>query len=215
MRIKERKTHKTVIWFESKELHCASNHRNVFLPYFQVSALDALNEGNLQLLLDLLNVENTSEDEFSVNKAYPEEKFKTLLHIAAEKQNVDAVKYLCAAGADTNHANRLLQTTALHVAARKGNVEIMRILLANKANPNAVTADGKAPIHILAKKCAADCSNETLKRCLKLLLNQKDLEVDKRDSAGGQTALYAVAVSDVLDHLGFVELVSLLSLIHI
>ena len=177
-----------------------------------MSALDALKEGNLQLLLDLLNVEN-SEEEFDVDKAYPEEKFKTLLHVAVEKQNVEAVKYLCTAGADVNAANRLLQTTAIHVAARKGNVEIMRILLANKANPNAVTADGKAPIHILAKKCAGDCGNESLKRCLKLLLNQKDLEVDKRDSSGGQTALHAVAVSDVLDHLGFVELVSLF-LIH-
>ena len=118
------------------------------------------------MLLDLLNAENTTEEEFNVNKAYPEEKFKTLLHIAAEKQNVDAVKFLCTAGADTNHANRLLQTTALHVAARKGNAEIMRILLANKANPNAVTADGKAAVHILAKKCAADCSNESLKLSL-------------------------------------------------
>ena len=47
-----------------------------FLPKIKVSAMEALKEPNLRLLLDLLSSDATTDNEFAVdvNKAYAEEK---------------------------------------------------------------------------------------------------------------------------------------------
>lgn len=168
----------------------------------QTSALDALKESNNQLLSDLLTETapyGSPDLTVDINKAYPEEKSKTLLHLAVEKENLTAVKILLSSKADPNLSNRLTQQTPIHVAARKGNEDILKVLLLHRANTNAAAADGKTVLHILAKKCNEEFMNEGYMRCLTLVLHERrgfpKVEIDKPDNQGAQTALLVAAKS--------------------
>jgi ankyrin repeat protein len=143
----------------------------------------------MQLLSDIIT---DAGDTFDINREYPEEKFKTLLHLAAERNDVEAARLLVAAGAEVNTVNRLLHTTPLHAAVRKDAVEVIRALLSRKANVNVVTADGKTALHLAAKRTADQPGNAAAASCLQLLLTARDVEVNKRDSHG-HTALYVAA----------------------
>merc|ERR1719336_3221779 len=85
----------------------------------QGTALQALKHPDLRLLADLLSEEKAID----ANKQYPTEMNKTLLHIAIELGNTQAVKILLSGGAKADHFNSVLKLTAIHVAASKGNHE--------------------------------------------------------------------------------------------
>ena len=82
----------------------------------QQSAVDALLSGNLRLLTDILNEETICLD---LDKQYPEHGHKTLLHLAVETGNTQAVRTLLGAGAKVGHFNTHLKMTAFHVVATK------------------------------------------------------------------------------------------------
>lgn len=159
----------------------------------QLSALQAIKEANNQLLCDLLTDDSVGLD---VNHVYQEEGGKTLLHIAADQNDVEATRLLASSGANGNVVSTGTRSVPLHIAARKGNVAILQILLSAKAKAdiNATTADGKTVLHILAKKCGKSSPNYTsYLECLKLTLRQPGVDVDHREKSASLTPLYIAA----------------------
>merc|ERR1711910_244565 len=77
----------------------------------QKTALDALLSGNMRLLSDLLAEESIMVD---TEKQYLEQSNKTLLHIAVENKNTEAVRILLAGGALLGQFNSVLKVTVLH-----------------------------------------------------------------------------------------------------
>jgi hypothetical protein len=77
-------------------------------------------------------------------------------------------------------SNRALHTTPLHASALKGHVDVVRILLASKANVNAVTAEGRTVVHILAQKWAEHSGDDRFRTCLEMCLAQNGVEIDKK-----------------------------------
>ncbi len=109
--------------------------------------MEALKEPNYQLLCDLL-------PEVDVNKEYPEERHKTLLHAAAERGDAEAAGLILSAGADADRANRLTGQTALHASvARRASDAVFRLLLAAGADVNARATGGKTVLHFIVKRC--------------------------------------------------------------
>ena len=160
--------------------------------------MDALKEGNLQLLTDLLNEETADVD---VNKVYPEEKFKTLLHVAAaptdvdtitEDIAVDSIRILLAAGAEVNAVSRASQLTPLlsAAAAKRPRPRVVSALISGGADVNATNAAGRTAVHMVAKRAVID--DDALK-CLRALLETKGVDADRGDAKGGQTPLYLAA----------------------
>ena len=92
----------------------------------QKTALEALLSGNMRLLSDLLAEESIMVD---TEKQYPEHGNKTLLHIAVENKNTEAVRILLAGGAQLGHFNSILKVTVLHLAAGLGDEGVLTTLL--------------------------------------------------------------------------------------
>ena len=92
----------------------------------QKTALEALLSGNMRLLSDLLAEESIMVD---TEKRYPEQGNKTLLHIAVENKNTEAVRILLAGGAQLGHFNSILKVTVLHLAAGLGDEGVLTTLL--------------------------------------------------------------------------------------
>ena len=91
----------------------------------QGTALEALKHPDMRLLADLLSEDGAVD----ADKQYATENFKTMLHIALELENIEAVKILLKGGAKAEHFNTTLKLTALHVAAMKGNHEALSLLV--------------------------------------------------------------------------------------
>ncbi|XGA08230.1 MAG: ankyrin repeat domain-containing protein [Wolbachia endosymbiont of Xenopsylla cheopis] len=71
----------------------------------------------------------------------------SLLHLAAEKGDAAAVKYLIKKGIDSNLHNTL-NHTPLHLAAGKGHVDVIKILITEgKKNPDVFEVRNHSPIH--------------------------------------------------------------------
>lgn len=143
----------------------SSSSKNCF-NFFQASILEAIKESNHEFLTDLLTDEKIKSG-FDINHCYPDpDSGKTLLHLAIEIEDVEAVRLLVASGANCNIFSKS-KSTAFHTSARKGNVAIMQILLGSgKAEVNAVTSDGKSVLHILAKKAGKDTPDYRYSSCI-------------------------------------------------
>jgi len=79
---------------------------------------------------------------------------KTLLMIAAEVQNNEAVKFLIDKKADLEAPSKYLSKTVLFLAAYAGNQKAVELLLKSGANPNALDGDSNNPLReaMLANK---------------------------------------------------------------
>ncbi len=73
----------------------------------------------------------------------------TALMVAAEGENIEAVKLLLAKGADVN-AKTGGGVTALHLAANNGNLEIVQLLLDRGASVNDKDPEGNTPLMVSA-----------------------------------------------------------------
>ncbi|XP_055303155.1 ankyrin-1-like [Sitodiplosis mosellana] len=72
-----------------------------------------------------------------------------LLHLAAEKGNVDVAKVLISRGVEVDAKNDQ-QETALHFAARYGRLEVAKILIEHRADVNARNGVAKrTPLHLV------------------------------------------------------------------
>lgn len=130
-----------------------------------------------------------------INQPYGEEEgFKTLLHLAIEKNELGFVKALLSAGARADQHNDILSQSPIHVAVGAGNLRMVQTLvgyldqkpLINKAKIAAYNRTGQTALHL----AAAGGRNDILL----YLLEHPDLaHVDPRDLTGGQTPLYLAA----------------------
>ena len=71
---------------------------------------------------------------------------KTALHIAAEKNLLEAAKWLINEGADLE-AKSKNGKTPLHLAANQDSVDVARLLISRGAKVNAKEEDGWTPLH--------------------------------------------------------------------
>ncbi len=99
----------------------------------QHKILDAINDGKLDLVKELLT-ENKDKSEDSV------------LHLAVKAENLAVVKALLHSGLDidVNSTNKR-KDTPLHYAANKGNPSIVQVLLKEGANPSLRNGSGTTP----------------------------------------------------------------------
>ena len=91
----------------------------------QKSALEALKHGNLRDLSDLLAEDGAVDP----NAEYEEESYSTLLNVAIEIGNHEAVKLLLAGGAKPDLLNSVRKVTPIHLAASKGDHNILKIFI--------------------------------------------------------------------------------------
>ncbi|MBD0391455.1 ankyrin repeat domain-containing protein [Wolbachia endosymbiont of Pentalonia nigronervosa] len=80
---------------------------------------------------------------------------KTLLHLAAEKDTIGAVKVLIDKGADLN-ARDQDGKTPLHLAAERNKIGAVKILIEEEADLNARDKNGRTPLHFAASNGNAD-----------------------------------------------------------
>ena len=74
---------------------------------------------------------------------------KTALHIAAEKDLLEAAKWLINKGADLE-AKDSWGATPLHFAASWDSVDVAHLLISRRAKVNAKRGDGQTPLHVAA-----------------------------------------------------------------
>ena len=159
----------------------------------QATALDALKAGDLRLLADLLSEEAAGLDP---DKQYTAESFKTLLHLAVEGGQTEAVKILLAGGARPDHYNSALKMTAIHVAAMKGDNKTLEVLLTySRTGLDLKDRSGRTALHQAVSLGHDDCARS---------LCHAGAGVSLTDNKGGQTPLLLAAAA------GNYQLVSLL-----
>ena len=135
---------------------------------------------------DILAEENISVD---IEKQYQEQGYKTLLHLAVDQGNSEAVRILFAAGAKLGYYNTVLKLTVLHVAAGKEDDRILSQLL-KFAGPqvgqvvNIKDRAGRTALHH-----AASAGNM---KSVQELMNA-GAAINVGDNKGGQTPLILAA----------------------
>ena len=155
------------------------------------SAVEALQSNNLRLLSDILSEESVKLD---LSKQYPDHGHKTLLHLAVEDENTEAVRIVAADGADPGHYNTVPQQTVLHTAAVKNNSSLLSLLIQCSGHQaprivNIKDRAGRTPLH-LASSASVDC--------VRVLL-EAGAGVNVADKKGGQTPLILAAQSGRFD----------------
>ena len=151
----------------------------------------------MRLLSDLLAEESIMMD---TEKQYPEQGNKTLLHIAVENKNTEAVRILLAGGAQLGQFNSVLKLTVLHLAAGQGDEGVLTTLL-RCSGPHAIQVvnikdrAGRTPLHLAALGGHI--------QCVKILL-EAGANANVTDNKGGQTPLTLAA------NKGNIEVVKLL-----
>ncbi|WP_339045332.1 ankyrin repeat domain-containing protein [Candidatus Mesenet endosymbiont of Agriotes lineatus] len=102
---------------------------------FSRTPFDYAKEGNRNKILQAL-----------IDNKYGSDK-DSLLHLAAEKGDVEAIRYLIAKGINANLHNTLYHTP-LHLAAGRGYVDVIKILIIEgRANPNIFDGRNQSSIH--------------------------------------------------------------------
>ena len=129
-------------------------------------------------------------DSHWVNKQLDEEDGKTLLMVAIDNQLHDFVDVLLQAGASAKLYNDELDAAPIHVAARKGDLKSLQLLFRNSRNRPDINSRcqddrNRTALHM--------CADKGFRSCLAFLLSQEGIDVDIKDSSGGQTALYLAA----------------------
>jgi len=155
----------------------------------QGTALEALKHNDMRLLVDLLSEEGAVD----TDKQYATDNFKTMLHIALEQENTEAVKILLKGGAKAGHFNTTLKLTVLHVAAMKGNHEALSLLV-RSGGPKILDVkdrSGRTALHLAVAGCGKDKSDNYL-QCVKVLI-ERGAGLNLVDNKGGQTPLYVAA----------------------
>jgi len=154
---------------------------------------------NCQLIEEILEdqLEETGRD---VNQRFDRIQ-KTGLHIAAEKDLLEAAKWLINEGADVNAKNPESGSTPLHYAAREDSVDVARLLISRGANVNAKESDGWTPLHRAAY-------NNSLKLAQLLIDNGADKNI--RDNYGQSSRSLGQKPIDWARKRGYSEMTALL-----
>ncbi|XP_023336599.1 ankyrin repeat, PH and SEC7 domain containing protein secG isoform X3 [Eurytemora carolleeae] len=108
----------------------------------------------------------------------------TVLHLAAMYSKPQTVRLLLQQGCKSSDKD-IDGNTPLHLAAEFGNREAVRILLHNGGKVNERNNEGFTPLHLASKAGKEDVVH--------LILQQNDINVDEKSSAGNRTALHLAA----------------------
>ncbi len=76
----------------------------------------------------------------------------TVLHLAAEKNLQDVVRYLIDARKMNPNATNASHDTPVHLAAKSGSREVLLTLVDAKANLNSMNRDGNTALRIITQK---------------------------------------------------------------
>ncbi|KAF6037452.1 hypothetical protein EB796_004243 [Bugula neritina] len=96
----------------------------------------------------------------------------TILHLAAQKKDIELAKLVYEHGASVNAQN--FNRTALHVAAQYGNTSLVELLTDKvKADPLARTYDGSTLLHVAAESGHTETSMALLKKGVPLMMPNK------------------------------------------
>lgn len=110
------------------------------------------------------------------------------LHQAAESGSVHKVTALLDDKRMNINQVNSYKRTALHIAAKKGNPEVLKLLLEDRRaqgiDINAVDKQGRTAFHLAAEMEVSDSTEERYLRCLALLMDRSDLQVNRPDSFG-------------------------------
>ena len=144
--------------------------------------------------LDALVVQ---DDQFSFLKHQP------ILFAAADNDSYETVKVFLDKGFKPNTRGKFKEkaiTTLLHVASRKLSVDIMKLLVEKGADINSEDDSKQSCLHYVIKygdyTDSMDGISEKKEKgmqCLKLLLGQKNVDIDNVDHKG-MTALHHAAI---------------------
>ncbi|KAL8164758.1 UNVERIFIED_CONTAM: hypothetical protein K2H54_004072 [Gekko kuhli] len=85
-----------------------------------------------------------------------EQELTTPLHITASRGYVDCLRHLLLRGADVDLAPG--GQTALHVACAAATADCVRLLLSSGADPEAVSEDGRKPLHLCQRPKSLPCA---------------------------------------------------------
>lgn len=109
----------------------------------------------------------------------------TPIGVAIEEEHLEVVVLLLQHGADVNIACRTpAMESPLHMAAGEWNVGIMQVLLDHGAEADAVTDEGRTPLHYATEgRLHAPVGCQAHFKALALLLRQ-DVDVNAEDSYG-------------------------------
>ncbi|XP_068085673.1 transient receptor potential cation channel protein painless-like [Anabrus simplex] len=135
--------------------------------------LKALDEGDLTTFEDML-LNN------KVDPRYRYHKRGTCLEIACSRPNRG--RFVRALLKKIKPTVNTIIPEPIHYAAREGADDAMAELLSHKqTDVNAVTSKGETPLHYLAKYYKPE---ERYRRCLQLLLNRPDIDINKANKNG-------------------------------
>lgn len=94
----------------------------------QVEYTDAIGKSNMKIVKKYFNNPYTVDELFFA---------WTGLQVAANKGQLEAVKFFVEKGADVNYKHPITKMTALHLAAYQGNQDVVKYLIAHGADVNA------------------------------------------------------------------------------
>eukprot|EP00092_Neocalanus_flemingeri_P003648 GFUD01003915.1.p1 GENE.GFUD01003915.1~~GFUD01003915.1.p1 ORF type:complete len:987 (+),score=184.76 GFUD01003915.1:133-3093(+) len=165
----------------------------------QKSALEALQHGDLTQLSDLLAEDGAVDP----NAEYSEENFSTLLNVALEIGNNEALKLLLKGGAKPDHINSVRKVTAIHLAASKGDLGALKHFTGFVPKRSLDIRDnfGRTALHRACTGCSKKNADEFL-QCVTVLVSA-GCSINLPDNKGGQTPLYIAANTGHYDCVKF------------
>lgn len=110
--------------------------------YCQAALAEAIACGRIDVVKVLLNN--------GVDLEYVYEDGKRPLHIAAQGDNAEMIKFLFSHDVSLYHLDQW-HTSALHISVMKGKENTVQALLDCGFNPNFIDDEGDAPIHCVAR----------------------------------------------------------------
>jgi len=127
-------------------------------------------------------------------KVNAEDKYRTVLMLAAKRGNTDIVKALIAAGANVN-VSKVLGDTALILAAEQDNADIVKILIAAGADVEATDLFGRTTLMEAARGGRGSYDQDNTINAVRALI-AAGANVNASSSLTGDTALMEAAKSN-------------------
>lgn len=106
----------------------------------------------------LLLIKLALDNEANIDITYSNEG-RTMLHLAAERGNVNVVQYFLEGEGFNIEARTQFGDTPLHAAVATEHVDVVRLLLQRGANPNAINLGRLTPLHLAARGDSAEIVN--------------------------------------------------------
>ena len=171
---------------------------NLVFPIVQRLAVEALKVDDIQTFTDVLNTKEVEEELDNPNlwlySGSKEEEGLSLAELCIDLEKQQALSTLVRLGVQMDLVNSVTGYSPVHRAALQGKPQLLQIILqTEQASFDVNTRAAKRMRGLTASHLAASTISGGHLQCLKLLLAQPFLEVDRRDSSLENTALFTAA----------------------